>query len=67
MSADAKVWKDDEGWHGIADFMEKQIDMSNYELVDVLKYVEEQAGYQALHWEIFQFDNGPGLRGYRAK
>lgn len=66
MSADAKVWKDDEGWHGIADFMEDQIDLSDYGLVDTLEHIEFEAG-QDLNWEIFIFGNGPGLRGYRAK
>lgn len=67
MSADAKVWKDKDGWHGIADFMDEQIDLTEYGLVDTLEHIEMQAGGRALNWEIFEFKNGLGLRGYRAK
>jgi hypothetical protein len=66
MSADAKVWQDKDGWHGIADFIEGQIDVTDYELATLLADIELKAR-QELHWEIFQFANGPGLRGYRAK
>lgn len=66
MSADAKVWKDDTGWHGIADFIVGQLDVSDYELVDLLADVEIEA-QQSLNWEIFIYPQGPGLRGYRAK
>ena len=66
MSADAKVWKDDKGWHGVADFIDGQIDMTEYGLVDILEYIESQVETH-LNWEIFQFNNGLGLRGYRAR
>ena len=66
MSSDAKVWQDKDGWHGIADFMDEQIDMTDYDLVEILEHIERLAR-QSLHWEIFQFTNGPGLRGYRAR
>lgn len=66
MSADAKVWQDKDGWHGVADFMEERLDMSDYDLVNILEQIEIMAK-QELYWEIFQFSNGPGLRGYRAR
>lgn len=67
MSADAKVWQDKDGWHGIADFMPNtQLNYTNYDLSELLEEIEVRAG-QPLHWEIFQFDNGPGLRGFRAR
>lgn len=66
MSADAKVWKDDKGWHGIAEFTDNQIDMTAYGLTDMLEYIEEMAG-RPLNWEIFEFKNGLGLIGYRAR
>lgn len=66
LSADAKVWLDEEGWHGIADFMKDGIDLSYYDLTTVLRLIEE-AAEQSLAWEIFQFDNGLGLRGYIAR
>jgi hypothetical protein len=66
MSADAKVWQDHEGWHSISDWNEKQITGSHYQLSDIITQVEDSAG-QSLYWEIFQFGNGFGLRGYRAK
>jgi hypothetical protein len=67
MSSDAKVWKDKDGWHAVADFFKlEEIHTSDYELVQTLQYVEDEAG-QSLNWEIFEFKNGLGLRGYRAK
>lgn len=67
MSADAKVWQDKEGWHGICDAVPgEQFNETNYGLVDILREIEGEMK-QRLHWEIFQFGNGPGLRGYRSK
>lgn len=67
MSADAKVWHDEMGWHGICDAFDGTIDGSHYDLTSILKGIEEEFMKQPLHWEIFQFKNGLGLRGYRAK
>ncbi len=66
MSADAKVWKDNDGWHGICDAYNEQLDESEYGLTDLLIDIEDRMEMK-LDWEIFQFTNGPGLRGYRAK
>lgn len=66
MSSDAKVWQDEHGWHGICDASDVAIDGSQYDLYFVLGVVEHLMG-QPLHWEIFEFGNGLGLRGYRAK
>lgn len=66
MSADAKVWKDENGWHGISDWIDHEIISSEYALTDILTEIEDKAK-QVLNWEIFEFKNGLGLRGYRAK
>ena len=66
MSSDAKIWKDKEGWHGISDCGKEQIDVTEYELSDIIAYIEDEVEQQ-LNWEIFEFGNGLGLRGYRAK
>lgn len=67
MSSDAKVWQDKYGWHGICDAKPKeQFDGTDYDLSALIIEVEYEMG-QKLHWEIFEFGNGLGLRGYRAK
>lgn len=67
MSADAKVWKDEEGWHGICDIVpNEQFYETDYGLKDILIEIESKMETR-LNWEIFQFTNGLGLRGYRAK
>lgn len=66
MSSDAKIWKDEHGWHGICDNYQGQIHVTEYELRYLIIEIEEFMEQQ-LNWEIFQFGNGLGLRGYRAK
>lgn len=66
MSSDAKVWQDEDGWHGICDANNNRIDGTNYELKDIIEDIETVMG-QSLYWEIFPFKNGLGLRAYRAK
>ena len=66
MSSDAKVWKDKEGWHGISDWHDHELISHDYALSDIITEIEDKAKQQ-LNWEIFQFGNGLGLRGYRAK
>ena len=66
MSSDAKVWKDKDGWHAISDFFDGELNGTEYELSLLLKEVESEAKV-LLNWEIFEFTNGLGLRGYRAK
>lgn len=67
MSSDAKIWQDKDGWHGICDDVPgEQFNETNYGLRDIIVEIEGEMK-QSLHWEIFQFDNGLGLRGYRAK
>jgi hypothetical protein len=66
MSSDAKVWKDEDGWHGICDAVSGQIDGTEYGLRYVISRIEMDMEVE-LNWEIFQFTNGLGLRGYRAK
>jgi hypothetical protein len=66
MSSDAKVWQDKNGWHGICDATSKQLDGDDYDLKIIIEDIEDLMG-QRLHWEIFQFTNGLGLRAYRAK
>ena len=66
MSSDAKVWQDEDGWHGICDASAEQIDATNYELLSLIQEIENRMD-QSLHWEIFSFKNGLGLRGYRAR
>lgn len=66
MSSDAKAWKDKNGWHAICDATKDQIDGTEYGLVEVLIEIEYIMKAK-LHWEIFEFGNGWGLRGYRAK
>lgn len=67
MSSDAKVWKDKEGWHGICDSVpNEQFNEDEYGLRDILTEIEGEMKIR-LNWEIFQFTNGLGLRGYRAK
>lgn len=66
MSADAKVWQDENGWHGICDATKEEYGGSHYMLSEIIGLIEEEMR-QKLHWEIFIFKNGLGLRGYRAK
>lgn len=67
MSADAKVWQDEDGsWYGICDGSEGQLTGTEYGLTSLLIEVE-YIMKQHLHWEIFQFGDGLGLRGFRAK
>ena len=66
MSSDAKIWHDKDGWHGICDDSNHQVNDDDYSLNSVIGYIESVMG-QRLHWEIFEFGNGLGLRGYRAK
>lgn len=66
MSADAKVWKDETGWHGICDDCPEQLNGTDYDLAYIIKQIESRMGIP-LDWEIFAFSNGLGLRGYRAK
>lgn len=66
MSADAKIWQDEHGWHGICDATGEKYHGTNYELSWLIIEIEYEMK-QKLHWEIFEFGNGLGLRGYRAK
>jgi hypothetical protein len=66
MSSDAKVWKDEDGWHGTSDLHTEQIDATEYDLSYIIDEIEAMFK-QNLNWEIFKFENGLGLRGYRAK
>ena len=67
MSADAKVWRDDRGyWHSISDFQKGEMVSSAYGLTELLIEIEHEAK-QKLDWDIFEFGNGLGLRGYRAR
>lgn len=66
MSSNAKVWKDKEGWHGISDWHDKELISHDYALSDIIIAIEDQA-LQQLDWEIFEFKDGLGLRGYIAK
>jgi len=66
MSADAKVWADDTGWwNGIHDGECRSSIRTHdaYALSHVLADIE-RCMHRQLRWEIFQFSNGPGLRGY---
>lgn len=65
MSADAKVWPDDDFfWGAVHDGPCKCGKHEPGMLSDMLREVEECMEGQ-LRWEIFQFGDGPGLRGYR--
>lgn len=66
MSADAKIWKDNEGWHAVTNWHERTIHGSEYSLSDIITAIEDKAK-QPLNWEIFEFSNGLGLRGFLAK
>jgi hypothetical protein len=66
MSSDAKVWKDESGWHGICDLPGDELDGTEYDLSYIIKLIEDRFGH-TLNWEIFQFGDGLGLRGYEAK
>lgn len=67
MSADAKVWPLEDGsgqWGAVHDGPCK-CGKHEYDLLSAtLLEVEECMGTE-MKWEIFQFGNGPGLRGYR--
>ena len=67
MSSDAKIWKDENGWHGICDAVpNEQFNGTEYELREILVEIEQEMKTR-LNWEIFKFTNGLGLRGYKAK
>jgi hypothetical protein len=66
MSSDAKVWQDASGWRGKCDACEDELEGTDYSLTDILIEIEDKME-QKLHWEIFEFGNGLGLSGYRAK
>lgn len=74
MSADAKAWTEDgawDSWKGVHDgpcvcstsLMVPHDQGAN--LSELLRDLEECVGRQ-LRWEIFEYGNGLGLRGYVA-
>lgn len=66
MSADAKIWRDKDGWHGICDGSEVALDFGLYGLSEVILDIENEMK-QKLDWDICHFANGLALRGYRAR
>jgi hypothetical protein len=70
VSADAKVWQDDDGmWRGVHDSgceVRGGHEGTSYDLVDVLAYVEgcENKG-KPMRWAIHVYPDGKtGLRGF---
>lgn len=67
MSADAKVWADENGWHGIHDgkcHNETQHNGTEFDLIDVLLSIEACMGAQGMRWVHGNYPNGLALRGY---
>jgi hypothetical protein len=65
MSADAKVWHDDTGWHGIDDHCDGRHDGIDYDLVTVLTDIERCMDSRGMRWEFRVYPDGQaGLVGY---
>ena len=67
MSADAKLWQDDEGrWHSVNNWDDEPGLGSPYDFIKLLTDIEAKAGCP-LHWEIYQYAGGHCIRGYVTK